>query len=122
MESSCMIRSFTLTAVCGLVLIGGGRIAAAADAKAKTKSSAKLGVIELTGALPEGAGPAGLFGDVSPNLSRMLERLDQAAHDEKIAGVLLEIRDVELGRGKIHELRTAIAALRKSGKKVYADL
>src|ERR1700676_5429047 len=117
-----MIRSLALTAYCGLVLIAGPRIASAADAKARAKTTAKLGVIELSGSLPEGAGQAGLFGDVSPNLSRMLERLDEAAHDEKIAGVLLEIRDVELGRGKIHELRTAIAQLRKAGKKVYADL
>ncbi len=36
--------------------------------------------------------------------------------------MLLEIRDPELGRGKIHELRTVIDRLRKAGKRVYADL
>ena len=115
-----MIRTLMVSAFCGVLLISGLRPAEAKDAKAK--STAKLAVIEFSGELPEGAGTAGLFADVQPSLSRMIERLDQAAHDEKIAAVLLEIRDVELGRGKIHELRTAISAVRKAGKKVYADI
>jgi len=95
------------------------RPAHADDAKAKT---AQLGVIELSGSYPEGAGQAGIFGEVSDNLNRIIERLDQAAKDEKIEGVILEFRDLELGRGKTTELRAAVKRLRKAGKKVYADL
>jgi protease-4 len=122
-----MLR-FLLGLSCGLILLVAPAIrvrAADGDAKKHSdakKSSARIGVIELSGSYPEGAGTAGLFSEVQPSLSRLFERLDQAAHDKKLAGVLLEIRDPELGRGKIHELRVVIDRLRKAGKKVYADL
>ncbi|HEX3998099.1 MAG TPA: signal peptide peptidase SppA [Pirellulales bacterium] len=112
----------------GLLLVAGARTAKADDAKpdeAKDSKAAKpvqLAVIELSGSYPEGAGEAGLFGEVSENLNRIIERIDQAGKDEKISGLILEFRDLELGRGKAHEMRAAIARVRKSGKKVYADL
>jgi protease-4 len=122
------MHRFLLGLSCGLILLVAPAIrvrAADGDAKKHSdakKSSARIGVIELSGSYPEGAGTAGLFSEVQPSLNRLFERLDQAAHDKKLAGVLLEIRDPELGRGKIHELRVVIDRLRKAGKKVYADL
>ena len=79
-------------------------------------------MIELSGSYPEGAGTAGLFSEVQPSLSRLFERLDQAVHDEKLAGVLLEIRDPELGLRQNPRTRAVIDRLRKAGKRVYADL
>jgi protease-4 len=111
------------TLLLATVLVANGRTTAKADDSSDSKSKAvQFAVIELDGACPEGPGQAGLFGEIAQDLNRLTERLDQAAKDKKIAGVILEFRSIELGRGKIHELRTAIARVRKAGKKVYADL
>ena len=52
----------------------------------------------------------------------MIDRLDKAAKDEKIGGVVLRLRDPQIGLAKVDELRAAIARVRKAGKKVYADV
>ena len=49
-----------------------GSPAAAADVQ-------RLAVIAVTGSLPDGVGQEGLLADVSPQLHRMVERLDRAA-------------------------------------------
>ncbi len=88
----------------------------------KDKSPAKVAVLEISGSYPEGPDQDGLFGDISVSLNKVLERIDQAKNDSKIAAVLLQIRDPEIGRGKVDEFRAAIARVRKAGKKVYADV
>jgi len=93
----------------------------------KTKSTAKkkritIGRIVLKNDYPEGTSPEGIFGELQPRLQDVLERLDKAAKDDSLAGVLLELRSPEIGLGKVNELRAAIARVRKSGKKVYADV
>ena len=70
----------------------------------------------------EGTAPAGLFGELKPHLREIIERLDKAAKDDKLSGVVLRIRSPELGLGKVDELRGAIGRLRAAGKKVYADV
>ncbi len=79
------MHRFLLGLSCGLMLLVAPTIrvhAAEGDAKkdseANKKSSARIGVIELSGSYPEGAGTAGLFSEVQPSLSRLFERLDQA--------------------------------------------
>src|ERR1700730_9654077 len=88
----------------------------------KDKSPAKVAVVEISGSYPEGPDQDGLFGEISVSLNKVLERIDQAKNDSKIAAVLLQIRDPEIGRGKVDEFRAAIARVRKAGKKVYADV
>jgi len=94
------------------------------EAKAKAKEPKTLKVVRLTikGELPEGPTQPGLFGDLQPSLGKVIERLDEAAADKAVAAVWLRIEDLELGRGKIHELRGAIARIRKASKPVYAEL
>ena len=48
--------------------------------------------------------------------------MDAAAADKDVAAVWLKIEDLAVGRGKIYELRGAIARLRKANKPVYAEL
>ena len=81
-------------------------------------------VVQLTlkGEYPEGAVAQGVFGDLQPSLATLIERLDSAATDKNVGAVWLKIEDPALGRGKIHELRAAIARLRKANKPVYADM
>ncbi len=88
--------------------------------KAKTKVT--LASFDFDESYPEGPGQPGIFGDITPNLAKIMERLDKAAADDKIFGILIHLDESGLGRGKVDELRAAIARARKAGKKVYADL
>jgi len=88
----------------------------------KGKAKATLATITLDESYPEGPGQPGVFGDLSPNLAKMIERIDKAAADDKLFGIVLHLEDASLGRGKIDELRAAVARAKKAGKKVYAEL
>ncbi|NBS33363.1 MAG: signal peptide peptidase SppA [Planctomycetia bacterium] len=105
---------------CGVLLtlftvLQAGLPVAAAEAQ-------RLAVIAVTGSLPDGVGQDGLLADVSPQLHRMVERLDRAAADETVQGVLLSIRSPEIGRARAAELREAIGRIRAAGKLVVAHL
>ena len=78
--------------------------------------------ISLTGSLSEGVGQEGLLGDVAPRLSRMLERLEDAAKDESVRAVLLSIQSPQLGRARVLEIRESIQHIRDQGKPVVAYL
>ena len=96
-----------------------------ADSSAEKKSAAKrdkvrLALFTLKDSLPETSGQVGPFGDVSMDLRETVNRLEKAAKDKSIAGVVLDIQNPSIGRGKIEELRAAIARVRASGKKCYA--
>ncbi|HZZ26473.1 MAG TPA: signal peptide peptidase SppA [Pirellulales bacterium] len=108
------------------------RLAGAADEKAasdksekaadKSKSKLTLASFMLDESYPEGPTQPGIFGEMQPNLGRLMERMNKAADDDKIYGIVIHINDADLGRGKVDELRAVIAHARKAGKKVYADL
>lgn len=78
--------------------------------------------ITLRGSYPEGASMPGIFGAAVETLADAIDRLDRAAQDDDIAGVLLEIESPNLGWGKLHELRRAIARVRAAGRKTVAVL
>jgi len=89
------------------------------------KQEAKLArLVRLTikGNYPEGSTSAGIFGDLKPSLRTIIDRIDQAAEDTDVNALVLSIEDLEIGQGKIHELRAAIARFRKHGKPIYAEL
>jgi len=90
--------------------------------KAKPPEIPTVVSLALQGGMSETAMAPGLFGELQSNLRAMIDRLDRAATDEKVAAVVLRIRNPSIGRGKIHELRQAILRLKKSGKPVYASL
>ncbi|MGH7128037.1 MAG: S49 family peptidase, partial [Planctomycetaceae bacterium] len=85
----------------------------------ETKSVA-FAHIEIKGDYPEAAQPAGLFGDIVESLADALKRLDRAAEDDAITGVVLEIEGPDIGWAKLNELRRAVVHVQKSGKRVYA--
>ncbi len=78
--------------------------------------------LALSGDYPEGPGAPGVFGELKPSLATVIGRLDAAAADKDVRAVWLKIDDLGVGRGKIYELRAAVARLRKAGKPVYAEL
>ena len=93
-----------------------------AEKPARKKSTAMIAHFKLAGKIPDGVGQAGLLADVSPHLHRIIERLDKAADDSRVKGVLLSIESPDLGRARAEELRAAIARVRKAGKPVAAHL
>jgi len=97
--------------------------AAAAGERAKARAAAAtIAHLRIAGSLAEGTGQGGLWADVSPRLHRLVERLDKAAADERVAGVVLAIESPDIGRGRGDELRAAIGRLRAAGKPVVAHL
>lgn len=88
----------------------------------KAKSTSTIAQISLAGSMPDGVGQGGLLADVSPQLHRIVERLDKAAKDDRVKAVLLSIEAPDLGRARADELRAAIARIRKAGKPVAAHL
>ena len=57
-------------------------------AKPKVKK-ATLASVMLKENYAEGTAPAGLFGELKPHLRDVIERLDKAAKDDKLTGVVL---------------------------------
>ncbi len=89
---------------------------------AEKKATPVIAQVTLTGALPDGVGQGGLLADVSPHLHRIIERLDKAADDARVKGVVLAIESPGLGRARADELRAAIGRIRQAGKPVAAHL
>ena len=91
------------------------------EADAKTnKKTVRLASFTLKGDYPEGTSPPGLFGEITPHLSDVLERFEKASKDEKITGLILDLRLSEVGFSTVEELRAAIGRVRAADKKVYA--
>ncbi len=57
-----------------------------------------------------------------PSLATLLLQLDKARVDDRVAGVLLHIRPLELGYARIQELRRSLQRVRDAGKVVIALL
>ena len=91
-------------------------------AKAAEKTRNAVVRFSLKGDYPEGVSADGPFADIQPTLGKLMERLNEAKADKEVKAVWLRIEDLELGRGKVNEVRSAIAAIRKAGKPVYAEL
>ncbi len=86
----------------------------------KVTKKVRLAKIRLSGSLAEAAGGPSLFGDLGRDLRQTIGRIDKAAQDDEIQGLVLEINEPSIGRGRINEVREAIKRFRKADKKVYA--
>lgn len=81
--------------------------------------------LELSGEYVEAAEPpllARLLGDRRHSFVALLSELRKAERDDRLAVVVLRVRDLEIGWAKAQELRAAILALRASGRRVIAYL
>jgi protease-4 len=117
-------RSALFVFCMGALLVAGTSSHAAAekDAKAKKVQPLRFGEIVLKGSYPEGAGATGLFGATTETLADLVGRIDKAAADEKLDGVILKIDGATLGWAKVSEVRQAISRLRAKGKQAIAYL
>ncbi len=124
--TASLLRQFVLSTCvwsCGIGITFAADAAKPADAAETTKPK-KLSYahIQIKGSLPEGGQPLGLFGETLETLDSVLQRLRKAAEDDKVQGLLVHVDGASVGWAKVHELRSAIAAVRKTGKPVYGYL
>ena len=91
-------------------------------AASRKKSTATIAHVRIAGSLPDGVGQGGLLADVAPHLHRLVERLDKAAEDSRVKGVVVSIESPDLGRARAEEIRAAIVRIQKAGKPVAAQL
>ncbi len=117
-----MRSSFSVCWVLGVVLFAAS--AGAADAAKSTSDRSPLvwGHIELSGAIHDGPQLPGLFGELTDSLDGTLARLDKAADDPQLKGLILNVNSPHIGWGSLGALRQAVARVRAKGKKVHAYL
>src|SRR5690606_13243343 len=81
-------------------------------------------VLELRLDRPLAPGPAdplsSLLGEKGPGLIDVIAALERAGDDDRIAGVLVHLADVDYGFANVQEIRDGIARLREKGKWVVA--
>ena len=96
------------------------------DKPAETKKPAddanvaRVAHILLSGDLDEAPVGEALFGAPPENLRSKLDRIRKATKDDRVQALYLELKSLDIGFGKQHELTRAIADFRASGKKVFA--
>jgi len=104
----------------------GVSLLAAADTPAKKEEGKKpapiIAHIKISGDLGESPSElGGLFATTVPDtLKSLQDRIDKAAKDPAVAGVLFEIGELGIGWGKLDELEASIQKLRKAGKKTFS--
>ena len=92
------------------------------DDKASKGEKVRLAMLTLKDSLPETSAQAGPFGEGRLDMRELINRFDRAAKDKSVSGIVLDIQNPSIGRGKVDELRGAVSRFRKSGKKVFAML
>jgi protease-4 len=90
--------------------------------EAKKQHKVRLAQFIVKDSLPESLGQSGPFGEMQLDLRELVSRIDRAGDDSSIAGAVLDIRNPDVGRGKIYELRDAIRRFRAKGKQVHAQI
>ena len=117
----CLLAILLLLAI----LIGVG--AMKANQKPKIEDHAYL-IIDIYGDLLEFDPPGGVMGQVmggrAETLQRILDNLQKAAVDERIAGVIMKLSSANnAGFAKIEEMRAGLRAVQAAGKPVlgYSD-
>jgi protease-4 len=109
------IRYYICVILFGLAVSGNTAVRGA------DQPTATLAHIRLHGELDESpTADDPLFGAASENFQSKLDRIRKAQKDKSIDGLFLQLDGLEIGWGKLHELRGAVARVRQAGKKVYA--
>ena len=111
-----MRRPFTAASLLALLIFALPALPVRADDKDEPAGTATYAEIEIKGAYHEGASLPGLFGEMTESLDAALARLDKAAGDEKIDGVILRINNPTIGWAKMNAFRKAIARVQAKGK------
>lgn len=80
----------------------------------------ELAWLELTGTPTEAEGPLAWLGlTEGDTLRSLVERVDEVAYDDDIAGLVIRVKDAAFNTTQIQELGRAMNRLRESGKKIH---
>jgi protease-4 len=80
-------------------------------------------VCELTGRIPERSRRPGLFRRRRGlSIAELTELGDDIANSPRVKGLILRIRDLEVGYARLESLRGCVRSLRERGKRVVAHL
>jgi protease IV len=91
------------------------------DAKKDDTGVARIAHIKLSGGYDETPTESDSpFGSSSESLRTMLARIQKAADDSRVKALYLELGSVEVGFGKLNEIRRALSNFRATGKKIHA--
>jgi protease-4 len=112
----------TLLAIVVITLIIAGAVAVSSVRGPKIKDHSWL-VLELYGDLPEYDPPTGVMGEITggdvETLTRVLDNLEKAWHDDRIDGVILKVAwSFRTGMASMQEIRGAIQKLQGADKRV----
>ncbi len=78
--------------------------------------------VDLAGEIPEESIRPFFWKKSTPTVYQKLSKIDQARTDPEISGLLLTIRNPEIGWGRLADFRAAVKGFRGSGKPVVAYL
>jgi protease-4 len=99
---------------------GPARGAAASKPQSKPQSPPTVAIFELdTPIMESSAGEGFPFGPQPVTLRELVRRINDAAADDNIKGVVILCDNVMAGRGQVEELRQAIAHVREKNKDVF---
>ena len=80
----------------------------------------ELAWLELTGTPTEAEGPLAWLGlTEGDTLRSLVERVDEVAYDDDIAGLVIRVKDAAFNTTQIQELGRAMNRVRESGKKIH---
>ncbi|TWT36831.1 Protease 4 [Posidoniimonas corsicana] len=119
--AACLLAATPIVAVAQSTPTDGVRVAQK-PAASKTAKKVRYANLVLSGAVPEGPGGAGPFAEMKTSLAKLVAKIDRAADDDSIEGMVLDLQNPQLGRGGVDEVRAAIKRFRESGKTVHAQL
>ncbi|MBN1845298.1 MAG: signal peptide peptidase SppA [Sedimentisphaerales bacterium] len=89
----------------------------------RTAAPAALAVLRIQGLITEAPGLSMLSlasGEGSSSIIDLQQTLQRAGEDASLAGLIVSIENPSIGWAQVSELRSAIAQLRRQGKKAYA--
>ncbi|MBM81258.1 MAG: signal peptide peptidase SppA [Planctomycetaceae bacterium] len=116
-HSVCLIVATLLLAPSGLLAENN---APSQTAKTQSTDSVTWAEIVISGSYPEAEQGISLFGATPDSLHQTLTRIERAAKDAKISGVVIRINSAGIGWGKVNEFRHAINKIKKAGKHTIA--
>lgn len=98
-------------------------IADSAEEESRPSGTWRVAVIRLGGNLEETpTAPDPLLGIQLDNLKTRTDRILRAARDKQVQALLLRIDSLDIGWGRVNELRRTISEFRRSGKPCFAWL
>lgn len=105
-----------------LAVVFGGLLAYSLYYTGPTVAEESVLEIRLSGPLAESVQPdqtLRLFAKLPNSLRNLTQSVKKAKDDKNIKGILVFIEDIELGFGKVEELRNSLIEFKKSGKPIY---